>query len=122
MPDRALPRPDDPRDAPLDLDHLASLRADRRARTRAYTGHFPFVASEIARARNREVSTGPLLTATVVRDPIQRALSVLRQQRVATPDRSLEEIYEDPAVFVPLIRDHAAKVFSLRSAIRARRS
>jgi AraC-like DNA-binding protein len=104
----------------LRLDHLAALSEDRRRRIRLYTGHFPYVACEVL--------GGPLQTVTVLRDPVHRTISLLRQfQRAASAadprleghlarPLSLEEVYEQPNVFAPMIRDHQTKLFSMTLA------
>ena len=64
-------------DAGLDLDHhlslpyLQNLSAERRARIRVYIGHFPYVA--------RDLLDPQLLAATVLREPVERTISLLRQ-------------------------------------------
>jgi hypothetical protein len=90
------------------LDYLTSLPASRRARIRAFTGHFPFMAVELL---GRD-----LTTITILRDPVERTLSYLSQRRRNDDVRrglSLEEIYEDASLFHSLIRDHQAKLFAL---------
>jgi hypothetical protein len=90
------------------LEYLTGLSASRRARIRVFTGHFPFMAVELLGA--------DLTTITILRDPVERTLSYLRQRKRNDDVRhalSLEEIYEDPALFPSLIRDHQSKLFSL---------
>jgi len=113
-------------EAGLDLDHhlsvpyLQNLSAERRARIRVYIGHFPYVARELL---------GPeLLAATVLREPVERTISLLRQLTRTQPwedepdgrrplaTMPLEEIYEHPLVFGPLIHDHQTKIFSMTAA------
>ena len=60
---------------------------------------------------------------TILRDPVDRTISLLRQlQRyetaIGTEGRGaetpeLEEIYEWPHVFEPLVHNHQAKMFSM---------
>ena len=79
--------------ANVELEYLTGLPASRRARIRAYSGHFPFVAVELL---GEEVTT-----ITILRDPVERTLSFLRQRKVIHhPDGtvSLEEIYEGSGV------------------------
>lgn len=113
-------------DGDLDLQHhlsvayLQNLSPERRARIRVYIGHFPFVAATLL---------GPdVRTATVLRDPVERTISLLRQlkrtqsweeepdERRPLARRPLEEIYEHPLVFGPLIHDHQTKIFSMTLA------
>ena len=113
-------------DAGLDLDHhlslpyLQNLSAERRARIRVYIGHFPYVA--------RDLLDPQLLAATVLREPVERTISLLRQltrtqpwedepgERRPLATMPLEEIYEHPLVFGPLIHDHQTKIFSMTAA------
>ena len=90
------------------LEYLTGLPAPRRAGIRVFTGHFPFVAVQLL--------GGNLTTITILRDPVERTISYLRQrQRNQGQHRgqSLEEIYEHPSLFASLIRDHQAKLFAL---------
>lgn len=102
----------------LSMPYLAALPDERRRRIRAYVGHFPYVA--------REILGGGLVTVTILRDPVERALSLLRQRKRGVPwaqDRSrssrsesatLEEIYARPFVYEMLIHNHQTKVFSMQ--------
>lgn len=102
----------------LRVPYLVGLPAERRRRIRVYTGHFPFVATELL--------GGDFVTVTLLRDPVERTISLLRQLTRGTPwldpsDRPpiplpLEEVYEHPAVFEPLIHDHQTKVFSMEAS------
>lgn len=104
----------------LSVSYLVGLDAERRAAIRVYTGHFPFAAVEMLGE--------PCTTMAILRDPVERTLSLLRQFRrpalaVQDPGRrprleaaTLEEVYEDPAVFEPLVRNHQTKIFSMRPA------
>ena len=106
----------------LRLDHLGRLSEDRRRRIRLYTGHFPYVATEVLGR--------PVETVTVLRDPIERTISLLRQfHRAATAadprlegplarPLSLEELYDQPNVFEPMVHDHQTKLFSMTLADR----
>jgi hypothetical protein len=90
------------------LEYLTGLPASRRAQIRVFTGHFPFMAGELL--------GGGLTTITILRDPVERTLSFLRQRKRDDDMRrslSLEEIYEDPGLFRSLIKNHQAKLFAL---------
>src|SRR3954451_7558367 len=89
---------DDPIVAYLDTHALRDIPADRRATLRAYAGHFPAYATEIV---------GATKTVTLVRDPVERVISMLKQRQrrgappvrealAHAPNRTLEQIYEDP--------------------------
>ena len=97
------------------LEYLTSLPAARRARLRAFTGHFPFVAIELL--------GGELTTITLLRDPVERTLSYLRQvKRRVDQGRGLrlEDIYEHPYLFPCFIKDHQAKLFAFTREDRPR--
>lgn len=111
-------------DGSLDIEHhlsvpyLLSLPPERRRTIRVYIGHFPYVV--------RELLGMELRAGTVLRDPVERTLSMLHQLRRAQPwegvgprpgaSRSLEALYEDPAVFGPLLLNHQTKVLSMTPA------
>jgi hypothetical protein len=105
--------PDASSDADLEvanwsIDRLRNLPPERRAATRLYTGHFPFVATRLLGI--------DVLTLTILRDPVERTLSHLRHRRHHDPgsgSKSLEGIYEDPFFFPLMVRDHQAKVFAM---------
>jgi hypothetical protein len=90
------------------VDYLLGLPADRRAETRAYTGHFPFVVTELLGI--------DLVTFTVLRHPVDRTLSYLKhckRYHSQHADLRLEEIYEDPFYFPCFIQEHQTKIFSM---------
>jgi hypothetical protein len=104
-PARIFPADDDPLTARFMLDELRAISPERRRGLRAYTGHFPAFAAELV---------GASRTATVLRDPVERTISMLKQrQRLHTPEMTLDQIYEDPSVFGPFIDNHQTKVFSM---------
>jgi hypothetical protein len=104
----------------LSLPYLQSLTPERRQRIRVYTGHFPFVACELL--------GGPFVTMTILRDPVDRTVSLLRQFRRRAPwrqeslgnpgwaARTLEELYEHELIYEPLVHNHQAKIFSMTVA------
>ena len=94
----------------LEISYLLGLPAERLAVIRLFYGHFPYVVTEML--------GGPLVTLTVLRDPVERTLSYLRHHRESAPDdgaRSLEEIYADP-VRIELARNHMVKMLSLSAS------
>jgi len=87
-------------------DMVARLPADGSGPS-VITGHFPLCIVELL--------GGPFTTFTVLRDPVERTLSLLRRRQAADEQflgRPLEEIYEDPAL-QPIIRNHMVKMLSL---------
>jgi hypothetical protein len=101
--------PDDEHDgdlllAKLSVSTVLGLPAERRERIRIFTGHFPYcVATMLGR---------PLTTLTILRDPVERTISHLKQEQASRPPgRSLEEVYEDPRT-QRLVRDHQVRMFA----------
>ena len=87
------------------LSELRALTPGQRATLRAYSGHFPAFAAELV---------GATKTMTVLRDPVKRAISMLKQrQRRWAPDKSLVELYEDPVVFNRFVDNHQTRIFAL---------
>jgi hypothetical protein len=103
-------------DGGTDVFHYASLARrrdltpERRAQVRAYAGHYPYFAVGLTPAD---------VTVTVLREPVARAVSLLRQvQRQDPPgsQRSLEEIYDtDPARWTS-VQDFQVRQFALEPA------
>jgi hypothetical protein len=90
------------------VDYLLDLSPERRAAIRGYTGHFPFVASQLLGI--------DLVTLTIVRDPVERTISYLKHcKRYHDHHRelSLEEIYHDEFEFPCFIHNHQAKIFAM---------
>lgn len=87
---------------------LSRLRAAtaRRPRPRAFAGHLPFLAVDIVE---------PDVTVTILREPVDRAISALRQlQRNDGPSpRSLEELYEEHEGRWSTIQDYQVRQFAL---------
>jgi hypothetical protein len=105
----------------LEMSTLMALPEERRERIRVYSGHYPFVASELL--------GGDFVTITILREPVARTISLLRQFRrndpwadpnesrgAPFPKLTLEEVYEHPMVFEPLVHNHQTKVFSVTAA------
>ena len=104
----------------LSVSYLRTLSPERRQHIRVYTGHFPYIAQELMGGR--------FVTATILRDPVERTVSLLRQFRRKQPwategapeprftRSSLEDVYAHPMVFEPLIHNHQTKIFSMRES------
>ncbi len=90
------------------IKQLRRRYAARRDEIRVITGHFPlFVA---------DVLGGGFTTVTVVREPVERTLSLLRHTQALEPHHagaSLEQLYADPDRFRRLAHNHMVKMFSL---------
>jgi hypothetical protein len=94
--------------ANLSVPYLRDLPAERVRELRAYTGHFPFAATQIL--------PGPFLTMTVLRDPVERTISYLKHCRKYQEQHrgmALEAIYEDPWYFPTMMENHQTKVFAI---------
>jgi serine O-acetyltransferase len=92
----------------VSLRRLLDITPQRRAEVRIFTGHFPFVASELLDL--------DLVRLTLLRNPVDRTVSVLKHFKRLTPrveEMSLEEIYDDPFVFGHFIENHQAMMFSV---------
>jgi hypothetical protein len=104
----------------LSVAYLTALPPERRRRIRFYSGHYPYAAIE---QLGEDVAT-----LAILREPVARTLSMLRaygRPGMWAPDRTklypaaswpLERIYEDPAVFEPLVHDHQTKILSMTSS------
>jgi hypothetical protein len=92
----------------LEISYLLGLPIERLETIRFFYGHFPYVVTEMV--------ADDLMTFTVLRDPVDRTLSllrVMREQRPGWRDRTLEEIYDDAQMFPRLIHNHQTKMFSM---------
>jgi hypothetical protein len=108
--------PDIARDrrSPTDAEPYASFTAlerlapERRDAIRIYTGHFPLAARDLM---------GPdLVTLTLLRDPVERTVSVLKHFKRLWPrygDLSLDAIYDDELVFRHFVEHHQTRMFAL---------
>jgi len=102
---------DDPGDTRvyMNVPRLLAVPEARRENIHVYTGHFPFMAHTLLRA--------DLATITVLREPVDRVISILKQFKRTNPrfrDASLSQVYEDQGVFRWYVSNHQARVFALR--------
>jgi hypothetical protein len=112
-PEQIYPGPSPPdgrwfRTAHMMLDGLRELPPERRGAIGIYMGHFPFMA--------RELITPTPITLTLLRDPVDRTISILKQSKRDVErhrDQPLEGIYEDPWTYQTVIRNHQAKLFAM---------
>lgn len=106
-PDRRGLQPDELHRGGRFPEVLGALTEEDADRIRLYSGHLPFYATGLVRR--------PVTTVTVLRNPVDRTLSHLRQLRRDRPElraKTLEEIYGDWAVQLTQINNHQTKVFS----------
>lgn len=95
-------------DSYVSVPRLLGISPDRRGGIRVYSGHVPYVVTELMGGR--------FVTLTLLRDPVERTVSVLKHfKRLHHRYRefSLRETYDDPVVFRHFVENHQAKVFSL---------
>jgi hypothetical protein len=94
--------------ASLHVDLLRQKFRERGHEVRMIAGHFPLCTTELLGV--------PFTTITVLRDPVERTLSSLRDMREREPmfhGRPLEKIYEDPIRFPCLIHNHMVKMLAI---------
>lgn len=100
------------------IDYLVNIPAARKQRTRAFAGHFPYVAVEMLGI--------PCHTITFVREPVDRVVSHLRQvrrnktgwQRFSpdledVDDPTFQQLYDDPFLRPRFFIDHQVRIFSM---------
>lgn len=111
-PDEVFPAPSGKGDRKRLFDYylirnLRALTPDERDRIRVYGGHFPHAAAAVV---------GADTTITILREPIARTISYLRQCKGAHRkfnDATLEEIYDDPWQFPTKVHNYQAKQFAM---------
>ena len=108
-PSSVYPGPDDgaPPASVLSVEHLLDRWTVRRAQIAIVTGHFPLCTLELL--------GGSFTTLTILRDPVERTLSALRDLQARSPElrgAPLELIYDDP-VRASLLRNHMVQMLSL---------
>jgi hypothetical protein len=90
------------------IANLVAVTPERHAAIRMYAGHFPYMA--------RELIGGDLTTLTLLREPVDRTVSLLKHFKRLYErfrDAPFEQIYEDAFVFRHFIENHQTKVFSV---------
>lgn len=86
--------------------HLAATDAEKLATVSFFTGHLPLVAGQIV--------APDAATLTLLRDPVDRAISYLKvQRRRHRPEASLEEIYDQEWLQRRAFDDHQTKVIAM---------
>ena len=103
------PTPDERGDvrAVTDLDFLRERLGVHGDEVRVVTGHFPLCTADLL--------GGGFTTFTVLRDPVERTLSLLRRRQDAEDrfhGRNLEDIYSDDSLH-DIIGNHMVKMLSL---------
>ncbi len=98
------------------LADLAAVTPERHRAIRMYAGHFPYMARDLIAG---DLTSGDLTTLTLLRDPVDRTVSLLKHFKRLYErfrDEPLERIYEDPFVYRHFIDNHQTKVFSVDRA------
>jgi hypothetical protein len=109
-PDEVYPGPADDHDpvtAYVEMPYLFAVPPERLASIRAFSGHFPYTVVQQL--------PGEFVTLTILREPVERTISYLKQCRALDQFRgcSLEEIYEDPWQRAIAISNYQTKVFAM---------
>jgi len=92
----------------LSTRYLVERLRVRGDEIRVITGHFPLCTADLL--------GGGFVTLTLLREPVERTLSFLRDRReheLAYRDKPLEEIYDDPFWFNGFAHNHMTKMLSL---------
>jgi len=97
----------------VSISRLLETSAERRRAIRLYTGHFPYVVCELMGVEFR--------TLTVLRDPVERTLSVLKHFKrhfERYEPLPLAALYDDPFLFENYVHNHQTKLFSITAQDR----
>jgi hypothetical protein len=95
------------------VEHLVGISRERHRQIRFYSGHLPFFVTRLL--------PEPVQTMTLLRNPVDRIVSHLRQcQHLDRRCRGLpiEQIYDDPWIRPMLLHNHQVKMFALSPADR----
>jgi hypothetical protein len=92
----------------MSVDHLRDRFRAHRQQIRVVAGHLPLCVDEVLGI--------PFTTFTVLRDPVERTLSLLRQHREQDArfrEASLDDVYSDPVILHGLVHNFMVKVLSM---------
>ena len=111
--DRVYPMPDsdDRFAAYTSVGRLRELPERHWHRVDAVAAHLPFFASTVL--------DRPFVTATILRDPVERTVSHLKNCQQHDPSYRgwpLEKIYDDPWLFPLQFHNHQVRFFALRAS------
>jgi len=92
-----------------DIDRLCDISPERRSQIRCFMGHFPFYAAKAA--------APDAVKLTILRDPIERTMSLLKNMHSWPDERlhtmSYEEIYDSDHYHYMFIRNFQVRQFAL---------
>lgn len=95
--------------AKIDPQFIRGLSPERLDEIHIYSAHIPAYA--------REFVPHPTRSLTVLREPVARTISWLRQnQRIHSPDATLEQIYDVEAARRGYADNHQSRLFGARSS------
>ncbi len=98
-------------EAKINPQRLLGLSAERLDEIHVFTAHIPATA--------RELLPYPTRTMTVLREPVARTISWLRQnQRIHSPQAPLEQIYEVEQARRAYADNHQTRMFAIRTSDR----
>ncbi len=103
-----IKRVDDMFHANTSIQYLLGRSEEQHAGTRAYTGHFPYIASQMLPRKP--------ITFTILRDPVDRIISYLKHASVTHAQHAnmpLDEIYDDEFYFKCFMHNHQVKIFAM---------
>ena len=112
--DRVYPNAEDASDrfaAYTSVQRLQDVPAERWDRLDAVAAHLPYFASTVL--------DQPFVTAAILRDPVERTISHLRNSQRTDPKyhgMTLEQLYDHPFLFSLQIHNHQVRVFALDRA------
>ena len=98
----------------ISVPRLLAVPKERREQIRMYAGHFPYFAAELLEPGLR--------TITLLREPVDRTVSVLKHFKRLDADfrdAPLESIYENQGISRRHILDYQTKIFSMVAADNA---
>ena len=98
-------------EANRNIAYLVGLPIERLRAIRVFTGHFPVMVAELLAARLDE----PLVTMTMLREPVDRVVSHLMHVRRYMPqwaEAPFEEIYEDGLLHAFYFTNYQTRVFA----------
>lgn len=109
-PDAIYPTPEQQArpNSTFDVDHLRDVFERQGDQIKVVTGHFPYCTMDLLGV--------PFTTLTLLREPLDRTVSLIRRQRDRGPGlagHSATEIYDRKIWFESFVHNHMVKTFGL---------